>query len=190
MRSARPCSPIPSKFPHEGDCEWQAIKATSWSNIPGVESSSPEAKTSASQPVSRPDNGWASVSRRLNTELNWQARYKPLHDSVNMSTIWSETRYLPSIRTGLIPALKPDLMLVGSYIPQNGSSSMELTNLMIITQNLFTLREINQMEREVYLRMILHSKRFVWRIFKLPDRTALRRLLNRVIGELEVRRRN
>ncbi|KAF8656606.1 hypothetical protein AX14_008044 [Amanita brunnescens Koide BX004] len=65
------------KSPYEGNCKWRpATKATSSSNIPGVESHSPETKTSVLQLVLKPDDVWEAAAYFPSGEFEWRARYR------------------------------------------------------------------------------------------------------------------
>ncbi|KAF8694545.1 hypothetical protein AX14_002013, partial [Amanita brunnescens Koide BX004] len=188
------------KFPCKrlGGCQQWSVKPSGSSNLSGVETHLPKARTGVLRSVSRPDNVCAASCHSLSVEANWQAHCKPpkavvltwwcLYNIVNKSTIWSTTWHLLRTRTGFVPALKPNPLLAGSYCPMNRLSSPELVNLAIIMQHPFALREINQMEHEMCLFTLSHSKGLIWQAPKLPDRTALQRPLDTVVNKPEFRR--
>ena len=83
--------------------------------------------------------------------------------------IWSTTWDPLRIRTGLLPILMPGISLAGSlYLPKEPSDP-ELIILMIVAQSLFTLREINQMERELCLYALSHPKGLIIKSFRNKD---------------------
>jgi len=129
----------------------------------------------------------------LNGELEWRAHCKPLNETVSTQQylydvirvifVRSATWHSLRARTGSVPVLKPDLSLANSCRLPKESLSLELISLIVLTivaQSLFTLREIIQMEREMYY-IHLRAKGLVRRVLKPPDRTAIRRSSNRVI---------
>ncbi|KAF8652673.1 hypothetical protein AX14_008390, partial [Amanita brunnescens Koide BX004] len=59
---------------------------------------------------------------------------------------------------------------------------------MVVIQNLFLLKEIGQMEREMCLYTPLHSKELIRRVLRPSDRTVLRWAINGVINRREVRK--
>ena len=205
------------KSPYEGNCKWRPpTKATNSSNIPGIESHLLETKTGVLQLVSKPGDIWESAAYFLSGEFEWQARCRPpnavasnqhcLHNFIIGIIVWSDTWLSPEVTRDSELISKPNCFRVASLSLPNGSSCHRLpvsayliasnttckdrclaNSWKIVLLNLFTLREINQMECEACLHMLLHSKGLVWRILKLPNRTALRRLVNRIIGKLEFR---
>ena len=147
--------------------------------------------------VSGPGNVWTSTLCFLNVELEWRAHCKlpnaavsvqqHLYNVVSIMLTWSATWHLVRTRTGLVPVLKPESLLAGSYQPPNESSSPKLAGLTIIMQRLSASREINQMEHEMCLYTLSGSKRLVWQALRLPNRMALRQHLNGVVSKLELR---
>ena len=97
---------------------------------------------------------------------------------------------LQRARTGLVPVLKSNRRLAGLYRPPKGPSSLELTDLTVNRQHRLTLREINQMEREMRRYTRSRSKGLVWQVPKPPIRMTSRWLLKGVSSGHEFRRKN
>ena len=151
------------------------------------------------QLASRPGDVWAPSSCFLSGELKWLTHCKPpdvavstqqyLHDVISATFAQSVTWHPLRASTGHITVPEFDLSLADLRGIPNELSIPELADLTVIMQCLFTLREINQMEREMCLHSCSHSKVLNAQVLKPPSWAALRRLLNGVIDKLEMRQK-
>ena len=87
-------------------------------------------------------------------------------------------------RTGRVPVLEPDLTLTGLCRLLKGLAGLELDVLTVVMKSLSTLKEINQMEREMCLHSHSHFKELVWRVLKPPNWAALQQSLDRAVDNI------
>ena len=88
--------------------------------------------------------GFGILATKFPCSEHWLSKAISSLDTLNMRL------YLQRARTGLVPVLKSNRHLADLYRPPKGPSSLELQDLTVNRQHRLTLRETNQMEREMH----------------------------------------